>query len=220
MKKIIIATILLIAAVGCEKDRYSGFNGTYSYSHYDKERYTIRIADNLIVDNLKALETALIADKYADNNMQAFQTTYKTNGISLKTPGAVWVVDAVETVKGVTITKEAEDGVWTLTRNADMSLNGKTYPTKYTIKATLVKEAMDNHYEWSVTLDGSRKERNGYACTFWSEESLDYTTTYFEGWSECIGAIFVNVSKNDKKVEMWRMQFNGDIHNYSFTVGL
>ena len=182
--------------------------------------YMLNIADALVIDNLKTLENALYADHLGGSSTED-SASYEKGGKSLRTQGATWKVTYLSGLVGLTITADG-DNSWTMRWDDDMDLDGNTYPTKYTLTATCTEDmSQKSHFNWEVTLDGSRTEREGYACHFWTRAPLLYEVQGASDarWASCTGILFMEVSKNGKGVDGCTLQLQGPMSNALYRRG-
>ena len=141
MKRLIFAFALAATVCACNKESYNDeFTGSFSYNTTAGSHYLQTIATELLVDNMRALENALEFNSFGSVS-NSRTSSYHSNGKDLWTPGAEWTVNAVTSIKGVKISKDAADSTWTLTRDADYGMAGNTYPTAYSITLRMHKAA-------------------------------------------------------------------------------
>ena len=214
MKKFYLI-ILALAIVSCDKaDRIiEEYSGTYERNTSVAESYMTVLASKLVPDYLIALEAALLYDTYGYYTGTLGQSDYDSNGQSIRTEGVTWTVDAKKKVAGLKITCKGHD-TWELSREGEYSYDpdgrDKDYITACTMTAVMGEEVSSNHFNWTVTLSGSRTEREGYLCRFESSPSLQFSCEQAqEGWDYCYGAATMLILKDGEKVDMARMDFNG-----------
>lgn len=220
MKRLSLIVAVSAALCSCSMRTDAEFFGSNS-SYYDKsspgETYLITLADNLIVDNLRQLEKALIYNDYFEYESKQFET----GGKSIETVGAEWTCRDISSIKGVKISCTAA-GTWTLTRSDKYLLDGgDSFPTTYSIEA-IRGAGSSTHYDWTVTVTGNRIEEKGYACRFWTEtgESLVFTRGESPVWENCNGKILMEVTRNGEKIDKALLDFKGGKENYVYLSGL
>ena len=159
------------------------------------------IADNLIVDNLKILE-------YRINGKTNIQSR-----TSAETPD-----DPSYRVPGVKVEKAAEDSTWIVSnKDLDYWFLNTSYPTDYTIKARMLPGDYNHFHSWKVSINGERREQNGYSCKFSTpEEPITYTigdSGY--SWGSCKGQLNMLVYKDGKAIDSIVMTLRGGRDDYS-----
>lgn len=171
--------------------------------------YMLLITNDLVVDNLKTLENALYADQLGISPDKS--VSYDTGGKSLREKGAVWTLKYMSGFEGLRMTALGEDS-WLLEWDGDFDLGNNTYPTRYALTATCRDDMTQlSHFDWEVALDGTRTERDGYACHFWTENPLWYEVQgkSDEYWSSCTGLLVMEVTKNGKSIDGSTLQMKG-----------
>ena len=85
------------------------------------------------------------------------------------------------------------------------------YTTVCAMTAEMLEDRGHGHFNWKVTFNGSRTEREGYSCIFHSTPTLTYqdeqSRTYT--WDYCYGSATMLIDKNGEKIDMARMDFDG-----------
>lgn len=200
MKKIlsltIVASIAAATLLSCSKEDFSGSDGDVTDS---LGPYMMTIANDLIVDNLKVLEYVIR------------QASPESSEVSL---------DPTYRLPGVTVEKASGDSTWIVSnKNLDFSINGISYPTDYTIQARMLPGAGKAFHDWSVSIKGSRQEKNGYSCDFGTNKD---SLTYLIGWSEyswgsCQGKLNMIVYKDGKPIDSIVMTLLGGRNDYSLS---
>lgn len=227
----ILAGVLTLAS--CARMDLDEYNG--SYDHRERpykagEEYMVSLAKQLLPDCLIALEDALIYDNYGYYTQSTSE--YKTGGKSLRTEGAEWTVKSYAPMKGIKISCLGENR-WKLEFQGNYTLLGYEYPTTITAQATLNNNAGSgegtgagsgegsgtgawaNHNDWEVSFEGTRTERDGYACVFTSNPTLKFFKGYNNyGWNSCTGSAFMDVTKYGKKVDRCRNEYLGNENRY------
>ena len=227
----ILAGVLALAS--CARMDLDEYNG--SYDHRERpykagEEYMVSLAKQLLPDCLIALEDALIYDNYGYYTQSTSE--YKTGGKSLRTEGAEWTVKSYAPMKGIKISCLGENR-WKLEFQGNYTLLGYEYPTTITAQATLNNSAGSdegsgegsgagsgagawaNHNNWEVSFEGTRTERDGYACVFTSNPTLKFFKGYNNyGWNSCTGSAFMDVTKYGKKVDRCRNEYLGNENRY------
>ena len=74
-------------------------------------------------------------------------------------------------------------------------------------------------HDWSVSIKGSRQEKNGYSCNFGTNKD---SLTYLIGWSEyswgsCQGKLNMIVFKDGKPIDSIVMPLLGGRNDYSLS---
>ena len=208
---------MLAITVACAK--WSDFAGSYGsfYGTSPGESYLLTLADNLPVDNLRQIEKALLYNDYFEYESRQ----YETGGKQVDQVGAQWICNDISSIKGVVIRCTA-DGEWTMSRSGDYLLNaGKEFLTEYTM--ILKKgDGADGHYDWTVTLIGTRREDNGYLCHFWTEdgESLVFSRGASMFWESCRGKIMMEVTRNGRFIDKALLDFKDGKDKYVYINGL
>lgn len=215
MKRISIF-LSLICLIACSDDGiYSGSDTGYAPSEY----YLVSVSQNLIPDFLIGLEKALNYDGYGyyDSMVSA---DFETEGKTITVPGNSWIVNAVASLPGMTITCLSED-TWKLSWEGDDYVSLPTgsdehkYFTACTVTAKLIAETARYHYDWDVKFTGRRTEFDGYACDFWSAPNLIYTSSVKSYiWDSCDGSAIIEVAKDGVRKEYARMDFIGSSHRF------
>ncbi|MBR5925582.1 MAG: hypothetical protein IKZ60_08965 [Bacteroidales bacterium] len=202
MKKLAILTLALIGMISCSRD-YNyidrGFDGNSSYTGAYVRAYIQQVSDNLIVQNLQVLEKVIALNA---NNIWAVGNEYTYNN----------ELD----IRGVVIRKTDADSTWTLSRSGDYPINDVKYPTDYVITAKMsVGKGGANHYDWTLTLEGTRTEDNGFGCSFSSDGAILYKSSYssYNKWSYINGIIRMFVTKNGEEIDKAILDFRGDPNN-------
>lgn len=218
MKKIafIILGVLLLAS--CKKEFLSSdeWSGTYDYAEMAGCEYMLCVADNLIVDNLKQMETALFIEGQGSTS----STRFVFNG-SIWTVGNEWKVsDKSSLLPGMSIKRTAADSTWTLTRKGKYSFSGCEYDTDYEMDIRMHPDtsarAAGDHFWWDVTLKKcNRTEDKGYRSeiTTPSGSVLEYTYGTMGRWAYCYGVLGMRVYKDDELIDVARLQLNGGRYN-------
>lgn len=196
MKKTVILLAILLAA-SCSKN-YDAFSGSGRSTSETGRMYMIGIVNDVVVDNLQQLESALfISERGAD------ALSFNTGGKKLTDEGAVWTLTREGSVfNGLKITRTGENS-WEMERSGEYPILGVIYPTSYKISVVRGSSKNASHYDWDVSLNGKRTEKEGYACAFSSDGVLSFT--YEKGntadWNSCKGYLMMSVTKNNKAVD-------------------
>lgn len=205
MKKIIILIAAVAAMVSCDK-----FEDTFGPSTYESssplELYMLSIADDGVSSVLAELESALQTDP--DGVVGKY--FYTNNGLSLTADGAVWTVNREGALSGATMKKVTGKNVWTISYNGDFSVEGASFPTAFEITATLADSEISNHMNWSVEFRGTRKEEDGYTCSFSNAEvPVDYKIIEnTKNWG-AYGYLLMTVFKDSKQIDRVLMELRG-----------
>ena len=213
--------MLVLALASCSKaDRYiDEYSGSEDRSYSIAENYLAVLATNLIPDYLISLESALSYDEYEYYKTSVGQSSYDTGGKSIRVQGVTWIVNAKKKVDGLRITCKG-DGVWELYREGPYTYYDMEGEEEYTTVCTLTAEMLEDcghgHFNWKVTFNGSRTEREGYSCIFHSTPTLTYqdeeSRTYT--WDYCYGSATMLIDKNGEKIDMARMDFEGKVTRF------
>lgn len=202
----------------CDKGRIEEFSGSEDRSQSIAENYLIVLASRLVPDYLISLESALSYDEYEYYKTSVGQSSYETGGQSIRTQGVTWIVSAKKKVDGLKITCKG-DGLWELYREGPYTYNDYyeneaevQYVTVCAMTAEMLEDLGHGHFNWKVTFNGSRTEREGYSCIFQSTPTLTYqdeqSRTYT--WNHCYGSATMLIDRNGEKIDMARMDFDGN----------
>lgn len=213
MKKIVLIFGLLGLLASCSKEMYD-YSGTgNAYEMKAGEGYMRALAQELAPDCLIALESALAYDHYG--YYEYATSEYQTGGKSLRAEGSTWTVNSYRQMKGVKISC-IDSTSWKINYSGDYALQGYEYPTVMEATAVLLDTANADQFSWKISFEGSRVERDGYACSFKSNPSLTFSnhnSSYF-GWGQCNGAAVMLVTKNSATVDICRMEYLGNESRY------
>ena len=216
---------ILLMAVSCKKDDFFGneWSGTYDSSEYAGYEYMLRIADNLIVDNLKQIETAIFVQNTSTGNTS---TRFNRSG-SIWDSDCKWVVThRGGALEGLEITRAAADSTWTLKREGKYDLgygDESNFDTKYEMDVRMMRDtssrASTDHFWWLVTLkECTRTENDDYVAKFATlpGKSLEYVYGSFCSWNYCYGVLTMQVFKGTEVLDVARLQLNGvrDVSGY------
>ena len=212
----------VLALASCTK-KYNSPNedivGSSSYSqNYPARQYLMAIADNLVTDALEEIESAFWIEGLGAGSSVHFDVKEG----SILTENVTWTVTGRDRdLKGMTLKNIGSD-TWELTYTGPYALRGESYPVSFILKAkrgTLVK---NNHYNWAVTLNGNRTEREGYACSFKTSATVLYTcdNENISGWDKLEGSYLLTVLKDNQSIDLWIMDFSGSPSKAEFRMGL
>ena len=220
MKRLLFVFALAATLCACSKESYNDeFTGSFSYNTSAGSNYLQTIADELLVDNMRALENALEFNSFGSVS-NSRTSSYHSNGKNLWEPGAEWTVNAVTSIKGVKISKDAADSTWTMTRDDDYSLSGHSYPTTYSITLRMHK-GENFHFDWEVSAQGTRTESKGYGCKFWTDGPINYQTANSGyNWSMAFGTIWMEVNCEEEIVDRAFIRYNGSTSDFRYMRGL
>jgi hypothetical protein len=220
MKRLLFLFALAATLCACSKESYNDeFTGSFSYNTTAGSHYLQTIATELLVDNMRALENALEFNSFGSVS-NSRTSSYHSNGKNLWEPGAEWTVNAVTSIKGVKISKDAADSTWTLTRDADYGMAGNTYPTAYSITLRMHK-GENYHFDWEVSAQGTRTESKGYGCKFWTDGPINYQTANSGyNWSMAFGTIWMEVNCEEEIVDRAFIRYNGSTSDFRYMRGL
>ena len=212
-KTILLCLALPLLLLSCSKGYNIGeeyYNGSNPGNKNAGRSYMLQLANDLVIDNLKTLENALYADRLGAAPGEE-SASYDKGGKSLREKGAVWTVTYQGGLVGLVITALGED-TWRLEWDGEYDLGGNAYPTKYTLTATCLEEMQQkSHFDWAVELDGTRTEREGYSCHFWTKKTLWYEVMdrSYAGWYSCNGLLVMIVQKNGKGLDSSSLELRG-----------
>ena len=222
MKKIAYIVAAVIGLAGCTKsyspNGYEIVGGKEYYSGYPAMEYIMAIADDMITDVLGELETAFSVEEMGANASVRFD---KSAG-SILTEGITWkVIGRDRALKGMTVKNIGSD-TWEMSFEGPYELNGYVYPVYFILKAKRGSQIEGNHYNWGITINGNRTEREGYSCTYSSKSTVIYQCTKDNkvGWNEVEGTYILTVYLNDTPVDMWAIEYNGIPSEAKFTRGI
>ena len=129
----------------------------------------------------------------------------------------------IETVAEISMTiKNIGSDTWEMAFEGPYTLLGDTYPVNFIMKAKRGSLISGNHYNWGVTLSGNRTEREGYSCTYATNNTVLYMCTQGNtvGWNYLEGAYSLTVILNRQPIDLWAMIFKGNLSNTEFTRGI
>ena len=226
MKKTAILTIAAILLCSCDL-MDSEWGGTYNYGEYAGYEYMICVADNLIVDNLKQMETALYVNSLSDAGSSRFECSG-----DLWNAGSKWTVTKKGgSLEGLHISRAAADSTWTLSRNGKYAFGYSydkysyynddddaryEYNTDYEMDVKMLPDttasARSDHFWWKVTLKKCiRTEEKGYKAELTTKDDAPLVYTYgtFCNWNFCDGVLLMKVYKNGDVVDFARLELTG-----------
>jgi hypothetical protein len=222
MKKIAIIAMALLALAGCTKhyspNGYEIVGGNEYYSNYPSRSYMMAIVDNMITDALEELETAFKIEGLGNPTSLRFDITAG----SILTEGVSWKVIGLErALKGMTLKNIGSD-TWELSYEGPYSLLGDVYPVNFIMKAKRGSLITGNHYNWGVTINGNRTERNGYSCIYSSNNTVLYQCTQDNtvGWNYLEGMYSLTVFLNQEAIDLWAIEFHGVPSEADFSRGI
>ncbi|MBQ9192438.1 MAG: hypothetical protein IJ156_01795 [Bacteroidales bacterium] len=197
-----LAGIALLILSACSKADSDAFGGNEDRTGNPVQTYMLALTDDLAASALEELETALRADP----NALSSQAFYLMQG-NLSQTGSTWVLQRECRLKGLVINK-LDGEVWKLDYDGDLSLQDDSYPTRFTIRAVRM-DPQSSHADWTITLEGSRTEREGYACTFESNGSIRYEALSEDRLWYAYGVLQMNVTRNGTLVDQAFLSLNG-----------
>jgi len=222
MKKIVIIAAALLALAGCSKyygpSGYDYVGGNDYYTNYPSRNYMMAIVDNMITDALDELEMAFKVESMGNSTSLRFD---KSAG-SIHTEGVSWKVIGLErALKGMTIKNIGSD-TWELSFDGSYSLLGDVYPVNFIMKAKRGSLISGFHYNWGVTINGNRTERNGYSCIYSSNNTVLYQCKQGNtvGWNYLEGMYSLTVLLNQEAIDMWAIEFHGAPSEADFSRGI
>ena len=217
--------ILIVAVLAAACSKGDSYDGSLSGGHassptaYSPARaYMLRIADDLVTENLDMLENALYLNRLGTTSGS---TGFKTGGADLETPGTSWEVTREGNLKGLTLTHAAAADTWILQQKGDYTLGGDTYATSYTLSAVRKEafEGAESHFSWVVTLEGSRTEQQGYSCTFVTYGAISYQAATTSQWRTS-GVLGMTVYKKGTAIDRATLTIKGNNYEAEFRNGL
>ena len=225
MKKIIIVLLGVLVLASCSKD--SDWSGSHSNGEYAGFEYMLCFADNLIVDNLKQMETALYIDA---NSTGGTSSRFERSG-SVWDAGSVWTVtEKGGALKGLHISRAAADSTWTLSRNGKYSFfsysrwndeDEYAFDTDYSFTVHMLQDTTAHpaadHYWWEVSVNKcERIEDQGYKAVISATSPILYTHGVFCSWEYCFGSLGMQVFKDGEIIDVARLQINGTRNDTSY----
>jgi len=215
----------LTSLLGSDNSSSATYSGTSSDSSLEElgSSYSLAILD-LLVDNLKMLETALIVN-YVDTDSD-WSWRYDTNGKDLLDKGSVWKVKT-STLEGLNIECTDASSAWKLTRSGSYSFpsnkkttlaslissgsSSNTFPTDYTINCT-VGDLVENedgtpHYNWNTVYSGTRTEDNNLSAS-WSGK-VSFTGGSYGSWAKADGRIVLTIKQGSEVIDVAYLDLDG-----------
>lgn len=222
MKKIVIIAAALACLAGCSKhyspNGYEIVGGNEYYAYSPTKEYMMAIVDNMVTDALEELETAFKVEGLGNSTSIRFDISAG----SILDQNVVWKVTGQErALLGMTIKNIGSD-TWEMAYDGPYSLLGETYPVNFIMKAKRGSLITGNHYNWGVTLSGNRTEREGYSCTYATNNTVLYMCTQDNtvGWNHLEGSYSLTVILNGQPIDLWAMIFKGKLSDTEFTRGI
>lgn len=220
MKKITMIAAAILCLAGCSKEyRPNGIVGGNEYYAYSPTKdYMMAIVDNMVTDALEELETAFKVEGLGYSSSVRFD---KSAG-SILDQGITWkVIGQERALLGMTIRNIGSD-TWEMAYDGPYSLRGDFYPVNFIMKAKRGSLITGNHYNWGVTLSGNRTEREGYSCTYATNNTVLYMCTQDNtvGWNYLEGSYSLTVMLNGQPIDLWAMIFKGKLSDTEFTRGI
>lgn len=205
----------MTAALFCACDKEDSVDPENGFGGYDDSRdvltdYMLGIADELATRSLDELEQALKVDP-TTGTARYF---YETGGKPLTEPGACWTVLRNGEFEGLTLTCLQAEGTWRLDFDGDFSLRYYTFPTRFTLTATVADPAEnDPHRGWMVTFDGTRTESKGYSCRFFTDEPIHYKAFATDPLWGAYGYLLMDVFEKEARIDRVVMELRGGKNN-------
>ena len=222
MKKIAIIAAALVCLAGCTKsyspNGYEIVGGGGYYANQPTKDYMMAIVDDMVTDVLDELETAFKVVELGNSTSIHFDISQG----SILNQDVIWKVTAQErALKGMTIKNIGSD-TWEMAFEGPYTLLGDTYPVKFIMKAKRGSLISGNHYNWGVTLSGNRTEREGYSCTYATVNTVLYMCTQDNtvGWNYLEGTYSLTVILNQQPIDLWAMEFKGNLRDTEFSRGI
>lgn len=222
MKKIIIIAAALLCIAGCSKhyspNGYEIVGGGEYYANLPTKEYMMAIVDDMVTDGLEELETAFKIEEIGNPTSLRFDISAG----SILTEGVIWKITGQErALKGMTLKNIGSD-TWELAYDGLYSLLGEIYPVNFIMKAKRGSLITGNHYNWGVTLSGNRTEREGYSCTYATNNTVLYMCTQDNtvGWNYLEGTYTLTVILNEQPIDLWSMVFKGNLSDTEFSRGI
>ena len=225
MKKILFILLGTVAIVSCSLFDDEWY-GSYNYGENAGREYVFCVANDLIVDNLKQIETAV----YIDGLGTSSASTRFEHTASLWDAGSVWTVTKKGgNLAGLHITRAAADSTWILTRKGKYAFGSAGYSyysddedeysfdTDYEMEVHMLPDTTAtpsaNHYWWEVNLKKcERVGEMGYKALFNTPAGTPLVYTYGSfggGWAYCRGVLNMQVYKNGELVDVARLELDG-----------
>ena len=210
MKRVSIILAMLagiIAFAACEMEVPEDAFGSTTTPNNPVQAYMMNIADDLVCDNLRELESALKAS--AESGLGKY--FYTTNDRPLDQDGAEWTVNREGNLTGLTIKKVAGSNAWDLEFNGKYPFSGNKYEIVINLTAEQDDASATGHQNWKVVFDGTRTEENGYKCTFSSVDApVKYKTIGEDNnlWN-AFGYLLMTVFKGGTQVDKVVMELAG-----------
>ena len=222
MKKIVIIAAALLCLAGCSKhyspNGYEIVGGAEYYSNLPTKEYMMAIVDDMVTDVLEELETAFKVEGLGNPTSIRFDISAG----SIMDEGTVWKVTGQErALKGMSIKNIGSD-TWEMAFEGPYTLLGETYPVNFIMKAKRGSLITGNHYNWGITLSGNRTEREGYSCTYATVNTVLYMCTQDNtvGWNYLEGTYSLTVILNQQPIDLWAMEFKGNLRDTEFSRGI
>lgn len=217
---------MLPVLASCSKEAmpYSG-DFSFSGSSYNGESlaqyYMTGLSSTLVVDNLLAIEDALVLDGLGKTTYRE-GGSFKPDGNSIWTVGATWEMASVQSIRGVKIIREAADSTWKMTYDGEYDLNGSSFPTRYELTLRMLPGSPSDHFDWETELSMKRTEDDGYSSEIVSVDKVRFvrTTSNFYTWGSCYGQFMMEVWRNGSMIDRALLTYNGNSQEYRYRRGL
>lgn len=200
----IAACALVLAA--CDKESPTDAFGNPEDPYNPVISYMTAIADNLVCDNLRELESALKVS--ASGGLGKY--FYDTNDKALTDDGASWTVKKECNVTGLKIEKVSGVAAWKMTYSGKYSFSNNEYDTAITINAEQEDPTATGHQSWNVTIEGTRTEEEGYSCAYTTDGTPIQYKSFGEGtyWN-AYGYLMMTVFKDGTQIDKVVMELAG-----------
>ena len=217
MKKHLIYMALMAVAVlpACSKHNTDSV-GDNTYNSSAAREYLMYIVDDLVTDVLDQAEKALIVN--SRDVRQSIQ--FDTREGAFDAPGVTWTVTADDSpLPGMTFTCQTPDK-WQASFDGKYAFDEDIYPTRFIMTLEKGQKYFDTHYAGTISRDGRRTERGGYACTFTTEPQADYGFSNggssFHGWDYLFGQYCVTIYRDSKPIDIWLFKLKGGLSKAEF----
>ena len=213
-KTIILALAALTAFSACSKVQTDSV-GDNSFRWTEAQSYMMYIVDDLATDVLDAAEKALLVNRQE----VPYSTQFKFDG-PFDQAGSVWTVTGADSpLKGMSLTC-LEAGKWQAVFKGNYAFDQDVYPTEFTMALEKGDLHFDYHYDWTISLSGTRTEREGYGCTFGTEPSVVYgfseASAGFHGWDRLVGKYSLVVYRQQEAIDIWLLTVQGPLASAEF----
>ena len=213
MKKIMLLAGCVLLFAACSKEDLDAFGDTLDAGNNPVRDYMVLLTDQLGSASLEELEEALNLE-----SIGSVMTLFYAAEGGLTEPGSVWKLNRTGRLKGLVMKKLQEEGSWQLEYDGDLELDIYTYPTHFTM--TAVRPEAKPHGDWTVTLEGSRTEKDGYACNFSTDGELRFEALQEDNLWYAYGTLQMQVFKDETLIDNAFLSLRGARKAATFAHGL